>query len=452
MKIHFLGGTETVTGSKFLIETSTKTILIDCGMFQGEKALRELNRQPLSFLPENIDVVLITHGHLDHCGWLPLLVKNGFKGAIYCTFPTKDIIKLILEDSAKIQEEEAEKANKEKYSKHDPAEPLYTLEDVYKVIPLLKAIDRNEIIKLEEDIIFKYFYAGHILGACSIELIVEGKTLIFSGDIGQDDDVLMYPPVKPHKADFVFLESTYGDRNHPEENTALFLKEIIWDAYHKRGNVVIPSFAVERVQTLMYLLWELYKKNELPPMEMYIDTPMGINVIEYFYNYPKWHKLLPHECEDMCKIFNLVSDFKETIGVVFDKKPKLVIAASGMITGGRVLTYLEKYISLPETKVILVGYQAEGTRGRKLLDGEKQIKIYGKFYPVHAEIHLIESLSAHADQKDLINWLADLENIPQKLFLIHGEKNASESFKNKLNTFYKGEIIIPKLNQVIEIS
>ncbi len=451
MKIHFFGAAETVTGSKFLIETSEMNILVDCGLFQGLKELRLLNRQPLPFDASLIDFVILTHGHLDHCGWLPVLVKNGFSGKIFSTSPTKDITKLILLDSAKIQEEEAEKANKEHYSKHNPAEPLYTIADAEKVFSLLRAVNPNEEIKLSEFVSFNFFYASHILGACSVSLSVEGKSLVFSGDVGQDDDPLLFPPIKPKKADYIFLESTYGNRIHPENKSLQDLELFINNTFNKGGNVIIPSFAVERVQTLMYLLWQLKKENRIPNIPYIIDTPMGINVLQLFLQNTKWHKLTPHECEEMCRMFTLISDYRDTIEAIYNKQPKVVIAASGMVTGGRVLSYLERYIDKPENTILLVGFQAEGTRGRKLLEGAKEVKMYGKYYQVKASVFLIEGLSAHGDQKDLMNWLSDLEEKPKKIFLIHGEKETAEGFKIKIEETYKVECVIPKLNQVIEL-
>lgn len=451
MKIHFFGAAETVTGSKTLIETEELNILVDCGMFQGLKELRVLNRAPLPFNVESIDCVILTHGHLDHCGWLPLLIKNGFQGKIYCSAPTKEIVKLILSDSAKIQEEEAEKANKENYSKHHPAEPLYNLLDAEKVFPRLKVVHLEEQIKLTENVSFRLFYASHILGACSILLNVNDERLVFSGDIGQDDDVLLFPPTKPTHADYIFLESTYGDRLHPNNDVSFDLELFINNTIQKNGNVIIPSFAVERVQTMMYYLWQLRKENRIPKVQYIIDTPMGINVLQLFLENSKWHKLTPIECEEMCKMFTLISDYRDTIETIYNKQPKVIIAASGMITGGRVLSYLERYIDKPENTILLVGYQAEGTRGRKLLEGAKVIKMYGKFYEVKASVFLVEGLSAHGDQKDLIYWLKDLKTPPKKIFLVHGEESALKGLKEKIENDLGYEVIQPKLNQVFEL-
>jgi metallo-beta-lactamase family protein len=451
MKIHFLGAAGTVTGSKTVIEHNNIRILIDCGMFQGIKSLRELNREPLAIEAETIDFVLLTHSHLDHCGWLPKLVADGFDGKIFCTRPTKEISRLILYDSAKIQEEDARRANAEQATRHSPATPLYTTEDVDAVIPKFRVVEKDLEIQLEENVFFKFFYAGHILGACSIELHIDGKILVFSGDIGQDDDVLMFPPQKPTKADYIFLESTYGNRIHPQTNALIELEAIINNTYHNGGTVVIPSFAVERVQAMMYLIWQLKKENRIPDIPYVIDTPMGINVLEVFKENRLWHKLSFEECDEMCKVFTLISDFQDSMNMVYNKKPKVVIAASGMITGGRVLSYLERLIEKPETTVTLVGYQAEGTRGRKLLEGAQEIKMYGKYYPVVAKILLIESLSAHGDQNDLLNWLSELEAKPTKVFLVHGENQAADELRLKVKERYGFECQVPYLGQVIEI-
>ena len=451
MKVKFIGAAGTVTGSKTLIESNGVRILIDCGLFQGIKPLRELNWDPLPILPSSIDFVLLTHGHLDHCGWLPRLVDQGFKGKIYCTSPTKDIAKLILLDSAKIQEEEANLANKGKFSKHEIAEPLYNVAQAERVFPLFRVIKINEPILLDAEIEAVYTNAGHILGACSIALTLENKTLVFSGDIGRDNDILMYPPTKPKKADYVFLESTYGDRIHPDTDVKAELEMYINNTVNKGGTIIIPSFAVERAQTVMYLLWQLKEEKKIPNIPYIIDTPMGISVLEVFQNNRKWHKLPEHEYIAMCKMFTMIREYQETIDTIYDKQPKVVIAASGMITGGRVLSYLEQYIGLPETTLIIIGYQAEGTRGRKLLEGAKEVKIRGKYYPVLANIIEIESLSAHGDQKDLLNWLSILENKPTKVFLVHGENTALDDLRIKIFEKYGFDCKVPLMGQEFEL-
>ncbi|RKS98965.1 MBL fold metallo-hydrolase [Flavobacterium sp. 123] len=451
MKVKFIGGAGTVTGSKTLVESNGLRILIDCGQFQGIKSLRELNWEPLPVLPSTIDFVLLTHGHLDHCGWLPRLVNQGFKGKIYCSGPTKEITKLILLDSAKIQEEDARLANEKKFSKHEIAEPLYTVEQAKQVFPLFRVVKTNESVPLDAEISAVFVNAGHILGACSIELHLENKILVFSGDIGRDNDVLMYPPTKPKKADYLFLESTYGNRLHPETDTKLELETYINNAVDKDGTVIVPSFAVERAQTIMYLLWQLKQEGKIPNIPYIIDTPMGINALDIFSNNKQWHKLSLEECHAMSEMFTLVSDYQESLDVMFDKQPKVVIAASGMVTGGRVLSYLEHYIGLPETTVIIVGYQAEGTRGRKLLEGATDIKIHGKYYPVLANILEIKGLSAHGDQKDLLNWLSALENKPKKVFLVHGENEPADELRIKIIEKYGFDCSVAMMGQEFEL-
>lgn len=451
MKIKFLGGAGTVTGSKTLVESNGLRILIDCGQFQGIKPLRELNWEPLSVLPDTIDVVLLTHGHLDHSGWLPRLVSQGFKGKIYCTSPTAAIAKLILFDSAKIQEEEAEQANKGRYSKHEIAEPLYTVDQVEQVLPLFRIIRTNESVVIDAEVSATFTNAGHILGACSIALELENKTLVFSGDIGRDTDPLLFPPTKPKKADYIFLESTYGNRLHPDTDVKLELETYINNTVAKGGTIIIPSFAVERAQTVMYLLWQLRTENKIPDIPYVIDTPMGISVLDIFQNNRTWHKLPEYEFVSMCKMFSMIAKYQETIEMIYDKQPKVIIAASGMITGGRVLSYLEKYVDLPETTVIIIGYQAEGTRGRKLLEGAKEIKIRGKYYPVSATILEIQGLSAHGDQKDLLRWLSALENKPKKVFLVHGENQAADELRIKVQEQYGFDCSIPLMGQEMDL-
>jgi metallo-beta-lactamase family protein len=451
MKIKCIGGVGTVTGSKTLVESNGIRFLIDCGQFQGLKSLRELNWEPLPILPSTIDCVLLTHGHLDHCGWLPRLVNQGFEGKIYCTSPTAAVAKLILLDSAKIQEEDAKLANEGKYSKHEKAEPLYTVSQAEKVFSHFRIINPNEKVDLDAEIEAVFINAGHILGACSIELRLENKILVFSGDIGRDNDVLMFPPVKPKKADYIFLESTYGNKLHPDTDTKAELEKYINDTIQNAGTIIIPSFAVERAQSLMYLLWQLKMEDRIPNIPYIIDTPMGISMLGLFTSNRKWHRIPESEFTAMSKMFTMVSDYQETIDTIYNKNPKVVIAASGMVTGGRILSYLEHYIGFPETTVIIVGYQGEGTRGRELLEGATEIKIHGKYYPVKAKVVEIESLSAHGDQKDLLNWLSDLEERPKNVFLVHGEKEPAEELRMKIQEKYGFECVIPMMGQVFEL-
>ena len=451
MKIHFLGGAGTVTGSKTLIESNGIRLLIDCGLFQGIKPLRELNWNPLPILPSTINCVLLTHGHLDHCGWLPRLVDQGFKGKIYCTRPTKAVARIILLDSARIQEEEANKANQGHYSKHQIAEPLYTVADSEKVLPLFRVVERGKAVSVDPEITAVFSDAGHIIGASSITLELEGKTLVFSGDIGRDNDLLMFPPTMPTKADYVFLESTYGNRLHPLGNVHLELEAYINNTLNEGGTVIIPGFAVERAQSIMYLLWQLKKEGRIPDIPYILDSPMGSGVLNIFNENMGWHKLSAENCSEMCAMFTITSDFQDTLAIIENNRPKVVVAASGMATGGRVLSYFEHYIGLSTTTVIMVGYQAEGTRGRKLVEGATEIKMYGKYYKVKAKILQIDGLSAHGDQKDLLHWLSALKNKPHKVFLVHGENQPADELRIKIQEQYGFNCSIPLLGEVIEL-
>ncbi|QRM89364.1 MBL fold metallo-hydrolase [Lacinutrix sp. WUR7] len=444
-KITFLGAAGTVTGSKYLLEAFGKNILIDCGMFQGLKELRERNWENLPVIVEDIDVVLLTHGHLDHVGYLPRLLKQGFKGKIIGTAPTLAIAEIILKDSAKIQEEEADKANKEKFTKHHPALPFYTIKDAERTIMHFQVEVPDKWISFTDNISYRFQYNGHIIGATFIELDINGKRFVFSGDIGRTDDYLLNDPKKPEWADFLFIESTYGNRLHPKEDVEAVLSEIIKETIHKNGNLIIPSFAVERLQTLMYILWKLYKENKIPNIPIFVDSPMGNNVLDVFKRFPKWHKLSLADYKAMCNHVNIIQSYKETWQTIDDKRSKIIIAGSGMVTGGRVLTYLQQLIDHASTTVLLVGYQAEGTRGRQLEEGAHEIKFFGKYYPVKATIKKIDSLSAHADQNDLINWMSNIKNAPEKIYLIHGEPTALDAFRVKIKDTYNWNATIPKL-------
>jgi metallo-beta-lactamase family protein len=451
MKLHFLGAAGTVTGSKYLIETTDKNILVDCGLFQGLKELRLLNWSGLSFGAAKIDIVLITHGHLDHVGYLPRLVKDGFTGQILGTAPTLEVAKIILEDSARIQEEDADRANERGFSKHKPALPLYDTKDVKKTLPLFYPQPLDEWIKIGNEIFCRFRYNGHIIGATFIELKIKEKVIVFSGDIGKEQDLLMYPPQKPDKADILLIESTYGNRLHPDDAEER-LAEIIKNAAAKGGTIIIPSFAVERAQMLMYLLWQLKKKRVIPDLPVYMDSPMGTGVLGIFEHNPSWHKLPLEACREMCKDIKLIESIQETYKLAASPQPKIIIAASGMATGGRILTYFVQHLGNDCSTILLVGFQAEGTRGRALLEGAKEIKLYGKMFPVKARIENIEGLSSHADQDGLIDWLSNLSSTPGKIFIVHGEHDSSVALKDKIKEIYDWNAAIPKLNQVSEVN
>ncbi|PTX13112.1 metallo-beta-lactamase family protein [Pontibacter mucosus] len=444
VSIQFLGAAGTVTGSKYLVKAADKQILVDCGLFQGLKELRLLNWEYLPLQVPEIDLVLLTHAHLDHTGYLPRLVSMGFKGKILGTAPTLDISEIILRDSAKIQEEDAARANKQGYSRHKPAKPLYDLVDVERTIPYFYPQPLGEWVDLGGNIKVRFNYNGHIIGATFIELKVAEKTIVFSGDIGRENDILLYPPHQPQKADVLVIESTYGNRLHPAVDAEQELKNVIWEAWDKGGPLLIPSFAVERTQSMLFLLWKMQQANSLPDIPIIMDSPMGRSVLNIFHHAPEWHKLSSEECAEMCKKIKVVKSVAESLSSIRTAGPKIVIAGSGMVTGGRVLGYLEKYVGDPSATILLIGYQAEGTRGRQLQEGVQEIKMYGRYFPVRAAVRNVEGLSGHADQGELIRWMGKLPNAPEKLFIVHGELPASEGLRAKIKEVYGWEAEIPE--------
>ncbi|MEY3243617.1 MAG: hypothetical protein RIR11_5056 [Bacteroidota bacterium] len=450
--VHFLGASGTVTGSKYLIETPTKKFLVDCGLFQGLKQLRLMNWERLPVNVPNIDFVLLTHGHLDHTGYLPRLIKDGFKGKIYGTAPTLDIAEIILRDSAKLQEEESKQANAEGYSKHHPAKPLYNEKDVEETLPYFSPIQPDQWIDLGGDIKAIFRTNGHIIGSTFIEVQIQQKKFVFSGDIGQEEDLLLHAPKRPSAADILFIESTYGNRLHTEGDIKGRLKTIILETIAKGGSVIIPSFAVERTQVMMYLLWQLRKSGELPEVPLIMDSPMASRVLEVFEKHKDWHKLPSDDYNAMCEMFQLVEAYSETQDLVETPYPKIIIAGSGMITGGRVLHYLEKYIEMPQHTVLLVGFQGEGTRGRQLLEGTHEIKIHGKYHPVKSRIEVLQGLSAHGDQTELLHWMSDIKTAPEKIFIVHGEQQAADTFQVKIRDTYGWEASVPHMYEIVEIT
>ena len=451
VKVQFLGAAKTVTGSKYYLETDGLKLLIDCGMFQGLKTLRQQNWLPLPIDVAAIDLVLLTHGHLDHTGYLPRLLKEGFKGKILGTAPTMAIAAIILRDSAKIHEEEAENANKEGYSRHRPALPFYTVEEAENAIDLFQTVDPDEWIHLSKEVELRFTYNGHILGATFITLKIDEKDYVFSGDIGRPDDLLLMDPKPPEWADYLFLESTYGNKLHPDEDVEAILIELVHKTINEQGILLIPSFAVERLQLLMVILWRLYQKNRIPNIPIFIDSPMGTDVLDLFKLFPKWHKMPLSDLSAMCDHMTLISSYRDTWKTIDDPRPKIVIAGSGMITGGRILTYLKQKVDLNTTTVVIVGYQAEGTRGRKLLEGATELRIFGKDIEVKASVVHLESLSAHADQAELMNWISDIKNIPENTFLIHGEPEAMEGFKVEIEESLGWRVTTPNLWDTVQL-
>ena len=327
---------------------------------------------------------------------------------------------------------------------------MYDKKDVEKTIPHFSPQPLDKWIELFTDISVRFRYNGHIIGATFVELKLANKVIVFSGDIGRENDSLMYPPQNPEQADILLIESTYGNKLHPE-NAEAHLAEVINEAAQKQGTIVIPSFAVERAQLLMFLLWQLRKKNVIPHIPVYMDSPMGKNVLDIFHHSKEWHKLSVEDCNEMCRDIILVQSIQDTMKLARKKNAKIIIAGGGMASGGRVLTYFQNYLGDSNATILLVGYQAEGTRGRSLLEGASEIKLYGKYYPVKSRTINLEGLSAHADQRELINWLSNIKNKPEHIFIVHGEKVGAEGLKNKIKEVYNWDCEIPQLLQINEI-
>lgn len=444
--LNFIGGAGTVTGSKTLLETKTCRVLIDCGLFQGLKNLRELNRLPFLVRPDSIDALILTHAHLDHCGQIPLLVKNGFKGPIHCTAATAELTEIILRDSAKIQEEDAARANKYNYTKHAEALPLYTQKDVEKSLELFVKHDFNEWVIIDPSIKFEFLNNGHILGSAFVNLDVEDEKIIFSGDIGRLQPMLLYPPKKIKEADYIIMESTYGDRIHTQENIKEELFNVINDTFQKKGILMIPSFAVERTQEILYLIYQLRKEDKLPNIPVYLDSPMGINSTRVYENYQELQNISRYEINQMYDDVKFISDAQVSKAVCLDLKPKIVLAGSGMIEGGRIIHYLNNHMNNPKNTLLFVGYQGEGTRGRDILSGKSEIKFYGEYHAVKCEVRSISSLSAHGDQNDIITWLKNFKNPPKKIFLNHGEDHQRNALKTKINQVLNWDCETPQMN------
>ncbi|RME88416.1 MAG: MBL fold metallo-hydrolase [Candidatus Hydrogenedentota bacterium] len=446
LNIRFLGAAGTVTGSKTLLSSENKHVLIDCGMFQGLKPLRELNWAKFPFPPHKINEIIITHAHLDHVGYLPVLVKHGFSGPIHCTFPTKDLTEIILMDSAKIQEEDAERANKFHYAKHRPAKPLYSCEDVKKVLPLLVPHELNEWVIVNNFIKFRYRNAGHILGSATVDVQFDHRRLVFSGDLGRKKSLLLDPPTYYHHADYVVVESTYGNRKHPKTNPFLFFKREINETIRRKGIVLIPSFALERTQEILHILALLRENKEIPHVPVYLDSPMGIDVTDVFKKYPEWHHLSNNDIARIHNNVKMIEKPSDSEKIINDDEPKIVIAGSGMIEGGRILAYLKKYITDSKSKLILVGFQAEGTRGRALLEHAREIKFYGEYYPVKIKVRHINSMSAHADYTEIMNWLKHLKKPPKTVFINHGELPAAHALRVRIETKLGWNTQVPLMN------
>jgi metallo-beta-lactamase family protein len=448
----FLGGAETVTGSKILLDAFDRRILIDCGLFQGLKELRKLNWAKFPVNPDTIHEIILTHAHLDHTGYLPLLVKNGFKGPVHCTLPTRDLTEIILFDSAKIQEEDANRADKHHYSKHEHPRPLYTIQDVVDTLPLLISHELHEWVLLSNELRFQFLNNGHILGSAFVEMHINGNTIVYSGDIGKQHPMLIYPPKKIKNADYLVLESTYGERLHEEEPLKNLLLNVIEETLDRKGILMIPSFAVERAQEIIYLLYQLEQEQKLPKVPIFLDSPMGVKTTSVYNSFHEWQNISRYDAENMYDQVHFITNFEQSKAVVQNREPKIVIAGSGMMEGGRILHYLNNHIENERNTLLFVGFQCEGTRGRSILEGSDYIKFFGEYRKVKCQIRSITSLSAHGDQADIIKWLRNFEKPPKTTFINHGEPHQSDALRVKIEHELGWKVKVAKMNVPYELS
>ena len=451
LKLTFLGGAGTVTGSKYLLEKDGHRILIDCGLFQGYKALRLRNWAGLPIRPAGISAVVLTHAHLDHSGYLPLLVRKGFGGQVFCTGATAALCGILLPDSGHLQERDAEFANRHKFSKHHPALPLYTEEDAQRALKHLHPLAFDRVERLPGGAHLTFLRAGHILGAASIVIEWDGCRIAFSGDIGRYDDPLMLDPVTPEKIDYLLMESTYGDRRHDRADPQIALAEIITKTIHRGGTVIVPAFAVGRAQSLLYHVGQLKKAGLLSSLvPIFLDSPMAIDATGIFVRHRSDHRLQPSQLNLIDGDVQYVRTGEESKALTANRMPKVIISASGMATGGRVLHHLEHYAPDPRNSIVFTGFQAGGTRGAALVGGATSIKMHGRYIPVRASVHNLSMLSAHADQDELLRWAGALESPPKHTFVIHGEPGAADTLRHVLEEKLNWTCQVPDhLQQVI---
>jgi metallo-beta-lactamase family protein len=461
--LQFLGAAGTVTGSKYLLETHGTRVLIDCGLFQGYKELRQRNWNDLPVNPPSIAFVLLTHAHIDHSGFLPRLVRNGFSGPVFATSATADLLKVLLPDSARLQEEDAQYANRKGFSRHKPAVPLYTEQDAAAALKQLRKVSYEESVTLNKFVSARFIPAGHILGSSFIEVQMSEPNMpslkvVFSGDLGRYDEPILNDPAPESEADYLLVESTYGNRLHDQTNPKDQLAEIINTTAARGGRIIIPAFAVGRTQLLVYYLRELEDEGRIPVLPVAVDSPMGVEATRLYSKHHEDHDFDMHRIENLQKNplatrnFSLVQGRNGSKALNAQKGPAIIISASGMATGGRVLHHLAQWLPDPASTVLLVGYQAAGTRGRRMQDGEKLIKIHGEMVPVHAQIETLSSLSAHADSGEIMRWLSGFSRPPRTTFVVHGEPDSAEALRDRIANELGWNAIIPAYKQIVELN
>jgi metallo-beta-lactamase family protein len=441
--LQFIGGTGTVTGSKYILTYNGKRLLIDCGLFQGLKALRLKNWDSLPVDISTIDGIILTHAHLDHSGYIPRLIKNGYRGKIYATEATIDLCKILLPDAGHLMEEEAAYLNKTKKTKHKPALPLFTYEEGVAALNYFEEVPFQEKKQIAPDIYFEFRYAGHILGASSIVIQLGDRKIAFTGDIGRMNDRIFYPPSLLPQVDYLVTESTYGNKQHERSDVLEQLEKIVNDTYQRKGVIVVPAFAVGRAQSMMYYLYLLRKQNRIPHFPMYLNSPMATHASALLKRYKDLHQLSEVECNEIDSIFTYVHEAEDSKSLNERKGPMLIISASGMCTGGRVLHHLKAFAPGKENTILLTGFQAAGTRGEALANKVTEIKIHGSYIPVNAQIENLDNISAHADYNEILDWFSRSKINPKKVIVTHGEPSASDELRRRITDKFNWPSFVP---------
>jgi metallo-beta-lactamase family protein len=447
MEIKFLGATGTVTGSKYLVRSASGQVLVDCGLFQGVKDWRVRNRQPLPFDPADLDAVILTHAHLDHTGYLPVLVRDGFRGPVFCTDATRDLASIILMDSAHLQEEDAANANRHGYSRHQPALPLYTREDADHAIGRLRAVEFGETIELGGGMQAVLQSAGHILGAATVRIAGDGTSVLFSGDLGRDGDPLILPPSQPPAADYVVVESTYGNRLHGDGDPIAALADAVRRTAARGGTVLIPAFAVARAQAILFELHRLVQAGRIPALPVFLDSPMASRATDVFLRHADELRVDSTAFREALAKVQIVESVPDSKRIGCLSYPRIIVSASGMATAGRVLHHLKALAPDPGNTILLAGFQAPGTRGADLAGGAGEVKIHGAYVPVRAEVVHLDGFSSHADYEEILAWLGGLETAPREVFVTHGEPAAADALRRRIEERFGWACRVPGLGE-----
>lgn len=452
MKLTFLGAVGTVTGSRYLLESASGRVLVDCGLFQGLKQLRLRNWADPRPAPAGIDAIVLTHAHLDHSGYLPRFVKLGYSGPVYCTPATHELSKIMLPDAGRLQEEEAEYANRRGFSKHRPALPLYTEADAVRALELFQPIEFGREFAPVPGLAAVLNRAGHLLGAASVSVRSGGQSVLFSGDLGRDDDLLIRPPDAPREADYLVVESTYGDRLHDRGDVLERIADVVRRTAARGGTVVVPAFAVGRVQTLMHCLRMLKDAQRIPNIPIFLNSPMATDATKIFHAFMGEHRLTVDQCRGMCTVATIVNSVEESRRLNEQRMPKVILSASGMATGGRVLHHIRAFGPDPRSTILFTGFQAAGTRGAAMVRGASEVKIHGEYVPIRAEVANLDQLSAHADRDGLLKWLSAASKPPRRVFVTHGEPESADAFRRTVQERLGGRAEVPEFGATEELA